>query len=74
MEAQESLPERKVAQLTVRATVLEQVVQRGCGNSMFGDSQKAHGVVLEIPVQLIMFEQGVGLDELQRSLSNSVIL
>lgn len=64
MEAQESLPEFMVVQLTVRATVLEQVVQRGCGISMFGDSQKAYGVVLEIPAQLILFEQGVGLDEL----------
>lgn len=64
MEAQESVPEFKVVQLTVRATVLEQVVQRGCRISLFADSQKAYGVVLEIPLQLILFEQGIGLGEL----------
>lgn len=56
MEAQESLPELKVAQLYSLGA--------GCGISMFGDGQKAYGVVLEIPLQLILFEQGIGLDEL----------
>lgn len=45
------LHELKVAPL--QGQVLEQAVQRGCGISMLGDSQKASGVVLEIPLQLI---------------------
>lgn len=32
-------------------------MQRGCGISMFGDSQKASGVVLEIPLQLILLDR-----------------
>lgn len=45
------LHELKVAPL--QGQVLEQAVQRGCAISMLGDSQKASGVVLEIPLQLI---------------------
>lgn len=37
--------------------MLEQVVQRGCGISVFGDNQKASGVVLEIPLQLSLLDR-----------------
>lgn len=64
MEAQEPLPEFKVAQVYCE----DNSVGAGCperfGISMFGDSQRVSGVVLEIPLQLILFEQGVGQDEL----------
>jgi len=55
---------------------LEQVAQRGCGASIYEDMQNltGHSPVLGNLLWLTLLEQGVGLDDLKRSLPNSMIL
>ena len=55
------------------ARALGQAAQRGCGGSFSGDIQTCLDVTVQ-PAPVTLLEQGVGLDDLQRSLPTPATL